>query len=398
MTKSPFIYCFFFSLILLFACSHSEGHDDHDHNHEAEHIHEHDHDHEHGHDEAAEIRESHEHPGAFVMDDARIKKFGIEFDTLSPSHMSSVIKIGGKIDAAVSDIATITARKSGIFTLAPGVTDGASVNKGATIGTISSQGLQGGDQNAAAAANLEAARREFERLTPLYKDKLVTASAYNEAKRAYEEAKALSSPSMKGGIISESAPFSGRITSIMVSSGQYVEMGTPLATVAKNSMLTLRGEVPSRFASSVPKIKTANFRTENSDEIFSLDSLQGHKISSDININENGFIPIAFSFINNGALVPGSFVEIFLIENSGKESISVPKSALLELQGNKYVYIVEDGHAYEKRLVKTGNSDGERFEITDGLREGEIIVSKGASIVRMAETSAIAPPSHNHNH
>ena len=78
--------------------------------------------------------------------------------------------------------------------------------------------------------------------------------------------------------------------------------------------------------------------------------------------------------------------------------ISVPRDALVEIQGNKYVYVAEDEDEYEKRLVKTGVSDGRRIEILQGLEEGDKVVSKGASIIRMAEVSAIAPPSHSHNH
>ena len=44
------------------------------------------------------------------------------------------------------------------------------------------------------------------------------------------------------------------------------------------------------------------------------------------------------------------------------------------------------------------NEKVERVEIKEGLKPGEEVVAKGASIIRMAEVSAVAPPSHTHNH
>ena len=112
----------------------------------------------------------------------------------------------------------------------------------------------------------------------------------------------------------------------------------------------------------------------------------------------NGYIPVYFSFIGNPLSFPGGYAEVYLICGERKGVVSVPRGGLVEIQGNKYVYVAEDEDEYEKRLVKTGASDGERNEILEGLNEGDKVVSKGASIIRMAEISSIAPPAHSHSH
>ena len=53
---------------------------------------------------------------------------------------------------------------------------------------------------------------------------------------------------------------------------------------------------------------------------------------------------------------------------------------------------------YAKIPVRTGASDGSRTEILSGLSEGTPYVSSGVQAVRLAETSAVAPQGHSHNH
>ncbi|MBD5358335.1 MAG: efflux RND transporter periplasmic adaptor subunit [Bacteroides sp.] len=363
------------------ACSaHSDSHDDHD-------------------IEETEAAEEHHHEGAIVMEPEKAAGFGVRVETMTPGQFSEVIKVSGRIEPAPTDRLTVTARKSGIFTMSPGLAEGSKVNAGTAIGSISSKGMQGGDANAAARATLNAAKKELDRLTPLYKDGLVTASVYNEAERAYNEAQALAADTPTTGNSVETAPTTGTLTNLMVTSGQYVEAGTPIATVTKNSRLTLRADVPAKYYHALPSITSANFRPEYSEQIFSIASLDGKRISStDISESTNGYIPLYFSFISNGETIPGSFAEIYLTGSPRENVLTVPKDALIEMQGNKYIYICEDGHAYEKRLVKTGASDGNRVEITEGIENGEQYVAAGTTIIRMAETSAIAPPGHTHNH
>lgn len=371
-------------MFLLTGCHGSgESHDDHDHEHE----------------EAAEHNEEHHHEGALTISDEQAKQFGIETETLSPGPFSDVIRVSGRIEPASSDTYTVTARQSGIFTLSSGITEGMRVGQGTNIGTISPHGVQGGDVNLAAKATLEAAKKELDRLTPLFKDGLVTAAVYNDAERAYKEALALTASAPTGGPSSESSPIAGTLTTLYVGSGQYVEVGAPIALISKNTSMTLRADVPARHALYLPSIVSANFRPENSDKVFSIDELGGRKTSGANTVaGTDGYIPLYFTFTGDARTLAGTFAEVYLIGRQREGILTVPKTALIEMQGNKYAYVVEHGHAYEKRLVTTGATDGKRVEITSGLEKGEQVVSKGASVVRMAETSAVAPPSHTHNH
>lgn len=389
----------------LWGCSPKAQHD-HDHEHEHDHAEEaaiHDEHDEHGehkdHDEH-EGHDEHDHEGAIVLKPEQAERFGVSTATFAPTEFAEIIRVSGRIEPAPSDIMTVTARKSGIITLAQGITQGKSVNAGTLIGSISAKGVQGGDANAAAHATLESAKRELDRLTPLYKEGLVTASTYNAAEQAYKEAAALSGGTTGGGGGgSEVSPCAGTVTDIMVSSGQYVEVGTPIATVAKSSKLTLRADLPERYTAHLAAIQGAKFRPDYADTVFSIAALGGQRISASTTSGaKEGYIPVYFSFNSNGATIPGAYTEVYLQGAPRSEVYTLPRTALIEMQGNRYAYVKVHGDAFEKRLVKTGASDGERVEILSGINPGEEVVTAGATIVRMAETSAIAPPGHTHNH
>ena len=359
----------------------------------------HSHEEAHGAEDHEEETGHHNHEGAFDIDSHQAEMFGIETEVITPGKFTESIRTSGVIEPAASDLYTVTARKSGIFTLAQGIGAGTMVRKGETVGYISPEGMEGGDISKAAAANLASAKKEYERLLPLYKQGLVTASTLNEAERGYREAEALAEGSAPSGRIALTVPEAGTITSLAANSGQFVESGTPVASVSKNTRLTLRADLPARFSSHLPEIVSANIRPENSDSAISLRDYDGKIISSPSGAKaENGYIPVYFSMTGNPASMPGGYAEVYLLGRERDGVITLPLSALVEIQGNRYAYVVYDGHAYEKRLVKTGATDGRNVEIREGVKPGETVVTRGASVVRMAETSAIAPPSHSHNH
>ena len=326
-------------------------------------------------------------------------KYGILIESVRPSEFKEVIKVGGEISPSSEDVYTITARKNGIVRFSEGITVGSQVTSGEKIAVISSEGLQGGDLSEAAQSNLASRKSEYERLKRLYDEKLVTLSSLKEAEMAYNEAKALATNTPKGGAVAVTVPASGSITSLLLSSGSYVETGDPIAVLSKNSRISLRADLPVRYSRRLPEIVSANFIPAGMDSVVTLENIDGKKISgNNTSGTDNGFIPVYFSFLGNSITYPPGYAEVYLLGKDRGEVIAIPRTALMELQGNYYVYVVHDGEIYEKRLVVPGADNGENVEILSGLQPGEKYVAKGASIVRMVEMSAVSPEPHTHNH
>lgn len=58
-------------------------------------------------------------------------------------------------------------------------------------------------------------------------------------------------------------------------------------------------------------------------------------------------MPVTFEFDNKGDIIPGSFVEIFLLSSPMENVISLPHTALTEEQGSFFVYLQIDEEGYK---------------------------------------------------
>lgn len=365
--------------------------------------------HNHSHTDGHEMEEHHHddddmhmlHPDDIILEPEKAAAAGIETSSVEKGIFHDVIQTSGKILAASCDESTIVATVSGIVSHAQHISEGMAISKGTTIYTISSSNIQDGDQSQRAYIAYQIAKREYERMQPLAKDKIVSEKDFNAAKAEYESARIAyeavsSNRSSKGVTIKTST--TGYIKDCLVKDGDYVEVGAPLMTITKNQHLYLRVEVPVRYYDSLNKVTSAKFRTNYSDETFDLQAMNGHLLSSGKSAEStSSYVPVTFQFDNRGDIVPGAYAEVFLVTGERQDVLTLPLTSLTEEQGVYYIYIKENEHSYHKQEVKLGTSDGERVEITEGLKGGENVVTKGAINVKIAAASK-AIPGHSHNH
>jgi multidrug efflux pump subunit AcrA (membrane-fusion protein) len=130
-----------------------------------------------------------------------------------------------------------------------------------------------------------------------------------------------------------------------------------------------------------------------------LSDLNGRLISYGRAVDDNSFyIPVIFDFDNRGDIIPGSYVEVFLLSLPLMDVIAVPVSALTEEQGLHFVYVQLEKEIFKKQEVRIGLSDGERVRILSGLKEGDRVVTKGTYQVKLAATASVIPEGHSHAH
>lgn len=358
----------------------------------------HGHEHEHEHEE-----HEHEHAdGHIEISPERQDVLGIRVEAVSEGPFSEVIRTSGQIVSSSGDEMTVVAKSEGIVSLGR-LGEGSPVSKGGRIATISTRSIGSGDKLAKAAITLETARKEYERDLQLRENNIVSESHLDQSRMAYEHARveyeALSAGSTSGGEITVSSPLSGFVKSLSVRSGDYVETGTPIATVSSNRKLWLRADVSEKYYGRIASVRDADFVTSYSDQAYSLSTLGGKLISYGRASDGDFYIPVIFEFDNRGDLVPGSYVDVYLKTSASGKCISVPLEAVVEDQGVHYVFVREedDDDCFEKREVALGQSDGSRVPILKGLQEGELVVVSGAVHVKLAGVTAV-PAGHTHNH
>jgi len=188
------------------------------------------------------------------------------------------------------------------------------------------------------------------------------------------------------------------VKNIFVTEGQYVEVGEPLAVIAQNKKLTLQADVPQSRYANLQDITTANFKTSGTATAYSIEDFNGKLLSYGKSVSrEEPFIPVQFEIDNQGDVLPGSFIEMYIKTQAGGMALVIPITALIEDYGNFSVFVQTEGESFEKRDIKLGANDGQVVEVLSGLKEGEMVVSTGAYQVRMASMSSNVP-AHGHAH
>ncbi len=375
--------------------SHDNGgnsHDDHE-------IHNHDTDSHEGHG----LNEQGSHTDEISFSKEQAKMAGLTTESVSTGEFHQVIKTSGKIQASQGDEATIVATSNGVVSFAnPSIAEGDYIKSGEVIVTVSAKEILDGDPVEKARIAFETAEKEMKRANELVGDKIISAKEYEQIKMRYETARTSyqaqsANISSKGVVIQ--APISGYIKSRLVTQGEYVSVGQPIATISQNKKLQLRAEVSENNYKQLKNIRNANFKTAYDNTLFKLSDLNGRLLSYGRTSDEQSFyIPVTFEFDNVGDLIPGSFTEIYLMTKPQSGIVSVPVSSLTEEQGLYFVYLQLEQEVFKKQEVKLGQSNGERVHVISGLKEGDNIVTNGVYQVKLAATSSVMPEGHGHSH
>jgi RND family efflux transporter MFP subunit len=86
-------------------------------------------------------------------------------------------------------------------------------------------------------------------------------------------------------------------------------------------------------------------------------------------------------------LVPGMFVRIFLDSSASEQVLTVPASAVVEIESEKYVFVPAgkdaDNHAvFKLKPIEVGRQSGDRVVVKAGLSPGDPVVTSGAFLLK----------------
>lgn len=378
----------------------SEQHAAHKHEHEEGHVHGAE---PHSHSEDEHTASPSPHTDEIIFTKAQAEKTDFKVEEVQPKTFQQVIKTTGQVLPAPGDEAVIVATSNGVVSFNnKRLSEGAAVHKGETVFTIMSKNIAEGDHYSKIKAGYERARAEYQRAESLVKDKIISQREYEAVKLEYENAKiafdAVSGNRTANGV-GVTSPLQGFVKNILVKEGEYITVGQPLATVSQNKRLVLRAEVSEKYYHTLKNINSANFKTPYDNKVYVLSELNGRILSFGKGSNSGSFyIPVSFEFDNKGEVVPGAFVEVFLLAGAQENTLTLPVSALTNEMGVFYVYVQLDEEGYRKQEVTVGGNNGKEVQILKGLHAGDRVVTRGAYQVKMASASGAIPHGHSHEH
>lgn len=417
--KSYYYIILLLSLVFAACGNRNSGHDhaEHEgHNHATETtVEAHDHATHEGHNHAAETaakaaadvhdneaEESAADPDLVVFTPERAERAGVKVAKIERKPFTRAIATFGRITAEAGDAQSVSSPAAGTVTFVVAPVEGVGVKKGQTIALVSSSGMVDGDPVVKAKIAYETAEKEYLRGQTLVKKQIISQREFESIEERYLTAKAAYKGVAQEGSdhagVAIKSPSDGYIASVEVVEGQYAAMGQRVVGISRGRRMMLTSDLPQRYFKELRNISEARFRLSSDERIYSIGELGGRKISAARSLDGGSFyLPVTFSFNNSCNAVDGEIAEVWLLTTPKPDVTAVPKGALTEEQGLKFVYVRLDEDCYRKTPVKTGASNGSEIEITDGLSGGEEVVVEGAYHVKLASVKG-AIPGHSHNH
>ena len=227
-------------------------------------------------------------------------------------------------------------------------------------------------------AQLWAVKRTYDRLKALAEVDAVTPHQLDMVKAQYKAlqnaVKALESAlkqidnNLKYAKIK--APFDGRISMKPVNEGDFVGPGSFLMAI---------DQPPYEVMVFLPERLFNEVQIGQNAEV----SINGKKVEGKIIRKAPMVDPASRSFMvkislpQDKKLVSGKSVYVGITLNKKHKAILIPKSAIFKWGDFTAVYVIQPDGVIRLRFVRLGLSYGDKVEVLSGLKEGEIIISKG---------------------
>lgn len=318
---------------------------------------------------------------------------------------SSVLRSSGEILAVPGEKKNVAANSGGMVVFADRrLVQGSLVQKGQHLFTIQA-GLVGSDNFELRyheyLNRLNNSRNAYHRHRVLYERDVIPEKQYLESRTEYVSDSIrfydLAGKAGKDGLI-VTAPSQGFIHHLNVTEGEYVEAGQLLVTISSDKKLLLRADIPQQHYNRMKQVVSAHFRPAFSEKTYTLEELGGRLLARGSSVAENDhYIPLYFEVENDGTLLEGAFAEFYLLSDRDEERLTVPETAILEEQGNHYVYLQVSGERYTRRAIEIGDSNGIRVEVSAGLTPGDRVVTRGAMLLKSA-SMVTGEADHGHAH
>jgi len=270
------------------------------------------------------------------------------------------------------------------------VDEGQVVKKGQLLFKLETQ-TQNQDASAAQ-ANVKAAQVEVDRLKPLVDRKIISEVQLETAKAKLAQAKsAYGAIAANIGFGTITSPVNGVIGSLPFREGSLVSSTNemPLTTVSDTKIVrayfsmnekqllffnkTFKGETTAAKLKAAPEVSLLLVDGSEYDQKGKIATMNGL-------VNPTtGTTQFRAEFKNPEGILRSGSSGIVRLPIEQKGVMLVPQNAIFEVQGKQTLYVVEKGNKVKSRIVTTNGTSELNFIVTDGLKEGEVVVIEGAS-------------------
>lgn len=248
-------------------------------------------------------------------------------------------------------------------------------------------------------AQARKAKRDLERIRPLYEQNAASQLDLDNAVAAYETAVAsvgmsqadLDQAEQELGYTIVRSPISGQI------SERHVDLGTLVGTSGKSLLATIVKSDTVLVDFSMTALDYLNSKERNV-TLGQKDSTRSWQPTVTITLPDNsvydhkGLVDFAEPQVNpktgtfsvraempnpEHVLLPGQFTKVKLLLDVREHATVVPQKALIIEKGGAYIFVMRRDSTVEKRFIELGPEFQNNIIVERGLNPGEMIVSEG---------------------
>ena len=243
-------------------------------------------------------------------------------------------------------------------------------------------------QLAAAEAQRELARLNFERMQGLLNERVISQAEFDRAVADQRQTDARVGE-IRAVIERKTirAPFAGLLGLRQVNLGQYLSAGDALATLQSLNPIYVNFGVPQQNAADMRVGRTVrvtgdNLATALAGRVTALDSIVDPSTRN---------VQVQATFVNpGGRLRPGMFVQTEIVLSQSRAIVSLPASAISYAPYGDSVYVVGDlkdpkGQTYRgvrQQFVTLGATRGDQIAVVTGINAGDEVVTSGVFKLR----------------
>jgi membrane fusion protein, multidrug efflux system len=256
--------------------------------------------------------------------------------------------------------------------------EGAVVHKGDVLLRINTDLIK--PQFDGAQAQLTRDELELKRMTALVKDEATSRKDLDDATVRLAASKAkLEEEKARLERTTIYAPAAGVLNKLPMDEGEYVQPGTAVAEIVDAAAVKAVVDIPEP---DIAFFKVGESVTVLADVKGCRQTLNG-KITfiSELAAQQTRSTRMEVTLANpEGLLHSGRIVHVLLQRRLLKDAIFVPLLAVIPMEASYVVYVAEDGAA-QRRDIELGVIQGDRVQVTKGLKAGEQLILDGNRFV-----------------
>jgi len=232
-------------------------------------------------------------------------------------------------------------------------------------------------------AHLVFLEKEYERDAQLVREKAISQSEADRTKMMYDEAKAqMANVETLLSYTDITSPIDGVVTErlLLNNPGQLVNPGTPVLKVADVSRMRVQVKVAEQDAPHLKGVRQG----EGTEAVVRFPALGNRSIEATVSQVFPPLDPVtrtttAELVVENsgGAIHAGMYAVVDFVLGKKADAVLIPRQAVLQVEGQPTVFVTDSVVAM-KRPVTLGLAAKDQVEVLDGVKEGELVITKGS--------------------